>query len=161
VLLLLPTAIWWRIFRIRTLEAKHPDWSRWTTAALFALGVLYFLAPHYAYGENGFGTHVVSAHAAGVALIAGATLFVICAAFGSVSRTRRLLMLGPMLLSLLFLGIYAYSAFSSSFLAYAHEIMALTLRTSLVTPLLVSLCCVSLFFCITGFCSLLYEMWRD
>jgi hypothetical protein len=177
LLLALPAIIWCKIFKMRTSEGQHlPDWSKWQIGLSLAAVTVYFLVPVFTFSSLGggdlIGVNITSNPIAAadvprvmMALGIGFGIFVLCVVLGMINDyVRRVLMLGPFGVTIVFFAIYIYHYFSSSFVYFSQllvEILREGIASYAVLPMLFAIFGFTVFFFIAGFFSFLYEIWRD
>ncbi|MDD9954486.1 MAG: hypothetical protein OXR66_09225 [Candidatus Woesearchaeota archaeon] len=163
-LIALPGYVWYKLFRIRAKGHQHlPDWPPWFTGVIMATVVAAFVEPVISFVPGLDIDHVgIVGTNTGVSPLFLAVL--VFAAFFIAGKlhdhVRRILMLGPILAGLYFLGSYMYYAFSSTFL-YVVNVIVRAEAGYITVPVVILMALGVTVFSITGYLSFLYEICRD
>lgn len=160
---LLPLWIWVVLCRLRkTSDDQHlPSWSPVAMAFSYAIIMAAFMVPGVGVQRWILSPGYLDQFSPGLVLLSSLSIFSIVFLISSLSEmSRRILLGGPFLFAIIFLGAYSYARFVTVF-AELMAIFSFPQLFPIAMPSLLFLSGISLAFSVLGYFGFLYEIWRD
>jgi len=157
VLFSLPGYMWYTTYSVRKSHTHLPDWPVGVSSLAMALIVFTIFQPVFVLRA---GLHSVTFAPTSVwspyALYAAVGVFLVLFVIGTQHDfLRRVLMMGPFVAGMIFLGMYVFYAFVTEFGIVTSQLNVVLL------PVMTLVFVTMVFFLVLGYLGFLYELWRD